>query len=348
MRQAQIFDGKSFERHVKSVIDTFKGSKSIFDHGIRVNDSAVGQYGSYLEQELTEILPDILKQQYPDKPALTVFDVRNEGALAKVLIRKIKGYEGKHTREHENKENPTKGKITVAYDQTGMRIEEESASSDYKEIDLLRAAAYGDPLDSSLIEAHDESYKTCVDEIAWVGIRDDKNNLIQPGLFNRTDVDTDLSANVTAAWSTATGIQMYNDIQSMFTKIAGKANGIASLLPTHLATSAEVAARLMSTPYAVTANNIVLTPVSVWEMIKQNTTIKTLVATKHAKNLVATNKDMTCLFNPARSNMSLYIPQPLKFSEVFKRGFSYEFESMFRVAGVGINQKFSFAYLKGI
>lgn len=343
MFKPRIYDTASFGRLQKSLVDHAINA-------VRMKDASVAVNGAYLEQQLTYIIPEVLKQEYPERPALSIFDISNEGALEKLLVRRIKGYQGQHQRDVDNLGNPSKGAITVSYDAKGMRIDDFSAVSYYKEIDLMRALKYNDPLDASIIEAHDESYKTRADNIAFLGMQDESGNLLVEGLLNRSDVDTDLSVDSTDTFENLTddGVAMYNNIKGLYATISGKAAGVATLKPDTLVTSPEVLTLLETTTYGTTTSTG-FNEKSVAEMIKQNLGITELRATLHAVDLDDSGTtDRLVLFNRQKINMSLYIPQPLKFYEVFKDGPRYKIESDFRMAGLGINRKTSFGYLKGV
>jgi hypothetical protein len=347
-RQGRIYDAKSFDVLVNSLKDSFVNSRTLKQNGMNVADAAVTVYGAYLQQELTYIIPTVLKQEFPDKPALSIFSVSNEGALEKILIRKMKSFSGLHTREIENKTQP-KGVIAVGYDATGIKVEEFGAISNYKESDLLRSAMLGDPLDASIIEAHDESYKTVADQIAWLGMSNEAGTTLVEGLLNNSNVDSSLQGNATGTFTTASGQTMYNDIKAMVATQHGACKGTTSLHVDTLVTSPRVYSLLASTTYGTSSTADYQNPMTVLEMVKKNLGITGVYATSHATGLDTGvgGTDRLVLFNRQPKVMQLYIPKPLTFSEVFKRTFNYEIESMFRIAGLGINQKVGFAYLKG-
>ena len=346
-RQGKIYDAKSFDILVNSLKDSFVTSKTLKQNGMNVNDVAVTSYGAYLQQELTYIIPTVLKQEFPDKPALSIFSVSNEGALEKILIRKMKSFSGEHTREIENKTQP-KGVIAVGYDATGIKVEEFGAISNYKEMDLLRSAMLGDPLDASIIEAHDESYKTVVDKIAMLGMTNEAGTTLIEGILNNSNVLSGLYGNATASFSSATGLQMYADIKALVAAQIGACKGASALHADTIITSPRVYALMASTTYGTSSSDY-QNPMTVLEMVKKNLGITAVYASAHATGLDTGvgGTDRMVIFNRQPKVMQLYIPKPLTFSEVFKRTFNYEIESMFRVAGLGINQAVGFAYLKG-
>jgi len=348
MFNGRIYDAQSFDLMTKSLIDGFTKSRTLGTHKIAINDAAVNSYGNYLEQQLTYIIPQVLKQEYPDTPALNIFNVSNEGSLEKIIITRMKSYTGTHTREHENKGTP-KGVIAVGYDASGIKVEEFGAISNYKELDLLRSAVLGDALDAGIIEAHDISYKTVADKIALLGMSNEAGTSLVSGLLNRTDNVTALAASGTGIWTAAstTGVTMYNDIKNLVALQHGECKGAMSLHVDTLITSPQIYTLLATTTYGTNSSDY-QSPVSVLDMVKKNLGITAAYASAHCVGIDTASRSRLVLFNRQPKCMTLHIPQPLKFSEVFKKNFSYEIESMFRIAGLKVNQKVSFAFLKNL
>lgn len=345
MYNGKIYDAQSFEVMKKSFVDNFTKSRTLGSHNLLIQDAAVNSYGAYLEQQLTYIIPQVLKQEYPDTPALNIFNVSNEGSLEKIIVTRMKSFTGQHTREHENKGTP-KGVIAVGYDASGIKVEEFGAISLYKELDLLRAAMLGDALDASIIEAHDISYKTVADKIAFLGMSNEYGTSLVTGILNSTPLAA-CTGTATSLYSAAstTGLTMYSDIKKIVSAQIGECGGAMSLHVDTLVTSPRVYATLASTTYGTSSSDY-QNPITVLEMVKKNLGITAAYATKWCSELDGTGKDRIVLFNRQPKCMTLHVPQPLKFSEVFKRNFSYEIESMFRIAGLKINQKVAYAYLK--
>lgn len=339
--QAMIYDTKS----IMAMKDSFVGIGNRY-----IKDASVAVSGNYLEQQLTYILPKVFKQKYPARPALDIFNISNEGALEKLLVRRIKGYQGQHQRDVDNAGNPSKGVITVAYDATSMRIDDFSAVSYYKQLDLQRAIKFNDPLDASIIEGHDESYKTRMDRIAFLGMQDESGTTLVEGLLNNSLVDPSLSLNAGGTFQSygSDGVAIYTQIKNLWEEMAAKTGGVEELMPDTMVCSPLTLALLRATTYGTGVTGI-QNPMSVLEMVQKNLGITMVKSTNTAALLdgVGTT-DRLCLFNRTEECMTLYIPQPLQFFEVFKDGPRYKIESNFRPAGLGINQRIAFGYLKGV
>ena len=345
----RFYDGKATTRMIASFKDAFTKSGTLKDHinPAIFNDATVQGYGSYLEQQLIYVIKEVFQREYPEMPAMRLFAMSNEGSIEKVLLRRMKTFSGAHTREHENKSDPAKGVISVAYDGTGMRIEDYEANSSYTEEDLARAAQMNDPLDASLMEAHDLSYKTAIDYAAFLGLKDDEGNVLTEGLLNNSQVASDLTDNATATFTGMEGTVMYNNIKAMWAKHTGSLGGLQSMWPKYLVSSPRIVSLLSSTTYGTSTSDY-QNHMSIVEMCKKNLGME-VIATNRASGLdgITGGGDRICMFNNDPRYIKLYIPKPLTFSEVFKHFFRYEFASKFRVAGVAINQQRIFSYLKG-
>lgn len=348
INKPRVYDGASVSDMVASFKDAFLTSKTLKKHinPAVFSDATVQGYGSYLEQQLVYVIKEVFGRVYPEMPALEIFPISNEGAIEKILMRRMKTYSGGHTRTNENKSDPNKGIITVSYDGTGQIIEDFEADSSYTETDLARAAQMNDPLDSSLMEAHDMSYKTTIDGAAFLGLRDEEGNTINEGLLNNSQVHPDLEDNA-STFTGMDGVTMYKAVKEMWAKHTGVLGGVQSMWPKMLVSSPRIVSLLFSTTFGTNSSDY-QNPLSVAEMIKKNLGME-IRATNRAAGLDTGigGGDRLCMFNNDPRFIKLYIPKPLTFSEVSKVKFRYEFASMFRVAGVAINQQKIFSYLKG-
>jgi hypothetical protein len=319
-----------------------------------VKDDGVTNMGAYLEYHLTYVVPKVLSVKYPDQPALELFSVSNEGELEKVILRRMKTYAGKHTREIENKTNP-KGVISVSYSANGIRVEDFGAISTYTQRDLLRSARLNDPLDSSLIQGHDESYKRWINEIAFTGMKDEQNNTLVEGLLNNSNVASALSIDATYAFNhaNATGFQMYKDIKGLYEAMGARAGGNPELMPDTIVTSPRVLLSMRTTTYGTSTVGGTVGDVeninTVEEMVRAKLGISEIRSTNDAVNLDGTGTtDRLCMFKRTPDSMVLHIPKPLTFGEIIKpSSFRYQIESEFFVAGLNIFRDTSWGYLKG-
>lgn len=372
--QARIYDGISYTDMVDSAkvslgqkhnrpVTIFKdqllrdmhtvGEKIFRDKHKFVNDAGVTNMGAYLEYQLTYVVPQVLTVMYPEQPAMELFSISNEGSLEKVILRRMKTYSGKHTREHENKTN-NRGVITVAYSANGMRVEDFGATSTYTQRDLLRSAQLNDAIDSSLISGHDQSYKTWINDIAFLGMKDEQENVLVEGLLNNSQVHANVSIDATYAFNnaSASGFQAYKDIKDLYNALVSLAGNNPALRPDTIVSSPRVITYLVTTTYGTSTvgggvgdvENIT----TVAEMVKRLLGITELRSTVTAELLdgVGTT-DRLCMFKRSSDAMVLHVPKPLTFSEVFKRGFRFEIESEFFVAGLNIFRDTVFGYLKG-
>jgi hypothetical protein len=364
---ARIYDGTSYVTMKDSMKAFYSNSQLVIpnkqlvqdmimaskdNQKIQINDAGVTTTGAYLEYQLTYVVPQVLQVVYPDQPALELFSVSNEGTLEKVILTRMKAFQGKHTREFENK-TKNKGVITVSYASNGIRVEDFGATSSYKDKDLMRAAQLGDPLDASLIQGHDISYKAWINEIAFTGIQDEKGFSLIEGLLNNSQVNSSVVKNATYAFNSAsvTGFYMYTDIKNLWNAMCAIAGGNPALFPDTIVCSPRVLAAMQSTTYGTsTVGSVgsVENITTVLEMVKRLLGITEIRSCLQASNLDGSGTtDRLCMFKRGPEAMKLHIPKPLTFSEVFKRGFAYEIESEFFVAGMNIYRDINFGYLKG-
>jgi len=347
---SKLYDGDSIELMKSSWVKQFAQKDNFTRHNLPITDTGVTNAGSYLEYQLTYVVPRVLKRIYPATPALELFSVSNEGTLEKIILNRMKTFSGSHYREHEQKSNPNRGMITVAYNANGMRIEDFEASSEYKEIDLLRAAQMNDPLDASVIEAHDESYKTAIDNIAFLGMQDEQGNTLVEGLLNNSQVNSTVALNSTYTFDSASnnGVTMWNDLKKLYNALIALSGGQQMLWPDTIVTSPKVYGYLATTTYGTGTSSPTNAQnyKTIMQMLKEMLGITEIRATNRAVGLDTGTTDRLCMFNRKADNMMLYIPQPLKFSEVAKIKFNYSIDSMFRVAGLNIFRNSVFGYLK--
>ena len=372
--KARIYDGMSYTSMVNSAkenlakkhntpVTIYKdqlfrdmqtvGGELFQDKAKFVNDAGVTNMGAYLEYQLTYVVPQVLTVMYPDQPALELFSIDNSGELEKVILRRMKTFSGQHTREHENKTN-NRGVISVAYSANGMRVENFGATSTYAQVDLQRAAQMNDPLDSSLIAGHDESYKKIINQVAFLGLKDEQENTLVEGLLNNTQINSAVSLDATYKFdhASASGFLMYKDIKGLWVALCALSGNNPALRPDTIVTSPRVLNLIMSTTYGTSTvgggagdvENIS----TIGEMIQRLLGITEMRSTVTASLLDGTGTtDRLCMFKRSSDAMVLHVPKPLTFSEVFKRGFRYEIESQFFVAGLNIFRDTVFGYLKG-
>jgi hypothetical protein len=181
---------------------------------------------------------------------------------------------------------------------------------------------------------------------------DEQGNTLVEGLLNNSQVNSAVALNATYAFDSASnsGYQMYADLKGLWAALCALAGGNATMFPDTVVTSPRCLATLMTTTYgtiaagATGANNMI----TIAEMLKQYLGITQIRSCVQAVNLdTNSTKDRLCMFKRSSDEMVLHIPKPLTFSEVFKKGFSYEIQSQFFVAGLNIFRDTTFGYLKG-
>ncbi len=342
IKNGKIYDGSS----LKILTESFKSAYGEMNTKKGINDvTTIATGGMYLEQQLREILPDILNQAYPEMPLLKFMPVDNSGALMQSIIQRAQSFEGRHVQKHETAN--TTGTISVNRTGREQVIVEYEAGSSYSDTDLQRSILLNENIDSALIEGHNISYMTIIDQIGFEGIYLSDGTKVTDGLSNYTNVISSLVNTATAAFSSATGLQIYNDIALLYNEMIGQAGGAEELRPTTIVLPplqyGIISAALMTGTSPVTGY------LTVREFIEKNLNVKIYASNRmKAKGTAPSGSDRLVMFNNDRRNIRFHLPQPLQFAPIFVHGFKYDLQSKFRIAGLGINRNNAIGYLDGI
>ncbi len=342
IKTGKIYDGASAAEIATSFSDAFK-SKHMND----ANTVAVG--GMYLSQQLQEILPQILNQIYPNMPILKILAVDNSGALMQSLIQRVQSFSGRHQAKHET--SNTAGVITVNRTAREQLIFEYEGTTEYSDTDLKRSMLLNENIDTAIIEGHQWSYQTMMDEISFNGIslkqNDGSATPVTEGLTNYSDV---ISANYLTAGATfaaSSGLEMYNSIKGLYDTMVGQAGAAEELRPNKIVLPPKQFAILATTIMTGTSPVMTAGQDTVLSFIERVLGVK-VYASSRCVAASDTGTDLLIMLSATYDNMRLFIPQPLQFAPVFIKGFKYMLESKFRIAGLGVNRANAIGYLKTI
>lgn len=340
MKNGQVYDGSS----IKLFEDSFKGAYGEMNAKRGITDSnTIAAGGSYLEQQLRQVLPEVLGELYPEMPLLNILSVDNSGALSQSLIQGAKNFDGEHKFNHEA--GKTKGVITVNRTAREQLIYGLDAESSYTDIDLQRSILLNEKIDVELIEGHNQSYMKLIDQIGFEGISLPTVGVVTEGLTNFTQTDGDLVKTASATFAASAGLVIYQEIQNLYNEMVGKAGGNEALRPNVVILPVKqysiVATELMTGTSPVTGFT------TVKEFIESKLQVK-LYASNRLKGKGAGSTDRMIMLNNDRRNIRFHIPTPLRFAPVTVKGFNYLLESNFRIAGVGFNRSNAIGYLDAI
>lgn len=340
MIKNKIYDGNSFDVLEKSFVSAFAEMST----KNRIMDATVANGGTYIECQLREVVPGILKQVYPDMPFLNFMSVNNSGALAQSIVQRVEGFAGRHYAKHES--SNTSGAITINRAAREQLVVEYEGNSIYSDTDLRRSILLGEGIDTSLIEAHNFSFMTMVDEIGFLGATLPGGERISDGIANYQSFIADLKLTATSPFVMATaGLVMYNDVARLYNKIVGLSGASEQLRPKIIVLPVEQFSVLSTA--LMTGTSPVTGFLTVREFLETNLKVK-IYASNRLKGQGTGGTDRLVMFNNDSRNMQFYLPQPLQFAPVQLEGFHYKLFSKFRMAGMGFNRSNAIGYLDGI
>lgn len=339
------FDGQSAKYLAKSarILDRrarpWDGKSTLF------RDAPMTGTGYFLEQQLTYIIPEILKMEMPNRPMLDLLEADNSGAYDKMIIQRMGVFEGRH--QPKNPGALKDSTITVDTRMNAMLVVDFQGSSTYDYISLNKSKQLNENIDTRIIEAHNESYRTIVDEVALLGYSGDaSSNAYVAGLANSPYVPASNQLTAGHDWTdpATTGNDIVDDLLSLRNQIYSLGGGNPLWLSNVVLCSPEQFIILNGKNFAVTGFNSSETVMSYCE---RQYGMK-FYASQHLVGKGVGGKDRLVMFNNDRKALRLMLPLPLTFSAVDPQAFDFRISSMFRVAGVNIFQPTTVGYLDAI
>ena len=332
------FNGQSFKAMAKSarVLD----SKSA--NGVAFKDAPLSGTGYFLEQQLTYIVPEILKMEMPNRPMLDILEADNSGAYDKMIIQRLGVFEGRH--QPKNPGALKDSTITVDTRMNAMLVVDFQGSSTYDYVSLNKAKQLNENIDTRIIEAHNESYRTIVDEVALLGYSgDEKSNAYVAGMANSPLVPVENQLTAGHDWTdpSTTGNDIVEDLLAIRNQIYSTGGGNALWLANTVLLSPEMFIIANGKNFSVTGFS---TSETVMSYCERQYGMK-FYASQHLKGAAANGGDRIVMFNNDRRALRLMLPLPLTFSAVDPQAFDFRISSMFRVAGVNLFQPSTVGYL---
>lgn len=340
--QDKKFNDKSFGAMVESIRPAFSKVQTKF------KDAAVGPVsaaGTFLEQQLTYIVPEILKQEMPNRPMLDILTPDNSGAYDKMILQRLGTFEGRH--QVKNPGALKDSTITVGTNVNAMLVLDFQGSSTYDYVSLNKAAQLNEKLDTRIIEAHNESYRTIVDEVAVLGYNGgNSSNAYVAGLANSPLVPEDSKLTAAHDWKAAatTGNEIVEDLLSLRNRIYGVGGGNSLWMANTVLVSPEDFIILNGKNFSVTGFT---TSETVMSYCEKQYGMK-FYASEHLRGAAGDDKDRVVMFNNDARALKLALPLPLTFSAVEAQAFDFRISSMFRIAGVNLFQPSTVGYLDNI
>lgn len=343
MENGKIYDAESAELLVKSFsecgVDVLKKGKTILD------SNTIAQGGMYLEQQLRVVMPRILAQVIPDLSLLRFITVDNSGGLGQTIIQRAESFNGEFKEVNEIASN--KGVITVNRNAKELQIKEYEAESAYSDTDIRRSIVYGENLDTSLMYANDRIYRQFLDKVGYIGLPDNKDNIVNPGI-SKLDAVINPANILTSAntFANLSGLEIYAEIETLYNKMFGLAGGSSELIPNVVVVPPKQFSRLTTGLPVGTAPQLAVS-LTVKNLIETNLGIK-IYSSKNLEGAGVSDSDRLIMLNNSRDNLSFILPEPLHFAPVFIKNFHYTIASKCRVAGISFNRREALGYLDGI
>lgn len=306
-----------------------------------ITDEPVDGLGFFLQEELTTILPEILKQELPNRPALDIFEVDNSGAYDKQIVTRLANISGRH--QPTNLTSMKNASINVGTTANGLLVIDYKASSEYSWREANKSKVTREPIDQYILEAHNESYRTIIDEVSWKGIKDANGQLISQGALNSDNI---VSANKLVKkydWQdkNTTGEQIVEDITSIKNQIYALGGGNDLWDPDTYIMSPRDFQVITTKIFSVSGFQSSMT---VRKFCEANFGMK-FYATNECVNAAGRGKDRVLAFKNDGRCVKLHIPLPLTFAPLRPEDFNFILTSMFAVAGLNFRQASTFGWL---
>lgn len=339
------FDGQSFKGLAKSARILDSRARVTGREGTVFRDAPMSGTGYFLEQQLTYIVPEILKMEMPNRPMLDILEADNSGAYDKMIIQRMGVFEGRH--QPKNPGALKDSTITVDTKMNAMLVVDFQGSSTYDYVSLNKAKLLNENIDTRIIEAHNESYRTIVDEVALLGYDGGQgSNAYVAGLANSPLVPADNMLTAGHDWTdpSTTGNDIVDDLLALRNQIFALGGGNSLWMVNTVLLSPEAYIIVNGKNFSVTGFS---TSDTVMSYCERQYGMK-FYASQHLRGAAAGGKDRVVMFNNDRKALRLMLPLPLTFSAVDPQAFDFRISSMFRVAGVNLFQPSTVGYMDAL
>ncbi|MGE4267168.1 MAG: major capsid family protein [Deferribacterales bacterium] len=273
--------------------------------------------------------------QYPDNVFLNNLGItiNNEGGYA----RTIQSLRMKPTGSYELSTNGDTGKniIGISGDDSDIKVYSHDAKSRWNERELQEAALSGKNLVQLYLEAHNEAYQKKLDYIGFMGAKG------STGLLNYSGYTTTAAGKLASAMTAA---EMYTAISGLINAQWAGCKNIMAYKANVVLMPDSVYNRLSTTVYSTTGDN----PASVLVALQKNFAGVQFISSARAEADQLGGTSKTVAFSNNRNAMQFRLPVPLRTSNIFTRGFSFEVEGYFSVAGCDFLENTAFRGLSGL
>ena len=216
-------------------------------------------------------------------------------------------------------------------------------SSEYDWRTANKSRLLNEGIDADIVDAHNESYRTVVDEICWKGIKDANGQLITEGALNTSQVVTENKLTKAYDWHavTTSGEQIVSDLVSIKNQIYALGGGNDLWDPDTFIMSPRDFQIINTKIFSVSGFQSSMT---VRKFCEANYGMK-FYATNECANAAGQGKDRVLAFKNDPRCVKLHLPLPLQFAPLRTEDFNFILTSMFAVAGLNFRQASTFGWL---
>lgn len=307
------------------------------DQTMKTSGFADAYAGTVLARNLTAVDPQIFEKKYPELSFVNSGIVAdNTGGYARRIQSLRKREQGGFSTAGDVSGN--KGKISLAGEDSTMKVVEREAESDWTDSEIKEAALQNINLVSDYVTAHNRVYMREIDVIGYLGIPDKAGTT---GLLNHAGFT---SGAATGAIGTLTAQQMYDDFADLINSQWNAVNNT----PEYKANNVDMPIYVLNT-LMVTILNTAAGSSSVLTALQANFPGVNFRGTFRADNAGGAGVSHTVAYSINSESMKMRIPVPLTVGEIIKVGsFNFHMDSKYRIAGLDVLEDTSGYIMTGL
>lgn len=276
--------------------------------------------GVVLEQHLIQVDPTVLERQYPELAFMNSgIEANNSGGYAQAVQTLRIMEQGSFSTAGDR--TTSKGKISISAEQGMIKVTEKEAFSDWTDTDLRQAALGNINLMDRLLGAANKVYMQEIDYAGLLGV--DANE----GLLNHSLFAAEAS---TYDSTTATGVQMYNEVSELITDQWNAVSNIGAFKADRVIFPFSVMNRLNATLLKEEAGSE-----TVMAALIKNFPSVTFLSSHRAESVGG--QRVMVAFSASSEGLIFRLPQPLMIGEIFKvSSFKSAVDYKYRIAGLDV------------
>lgn len=290
--------------------------------------------GTVLERQLTAVDPNLFRKKYPELTFVNSgIDVSNIGGFANIIQSlRVQDLGGFRTAGDNSSD---KGKISLAGEQSTIKVIERQAESDWSDSEIKQAELEGINLPNEYVKAHNGIYLREVDEIGLTGVEGNE------GLLNNT---TFASTSATDVAENLTPKQLYDEIANMIRRQWNRVNSTPQYKG-KMVYMPERVYNLITTEILDTAASTK----SVLTALQDNFKDVKFTPSFRAEDAGPGGVSITMIFSTNPEAMKMRIPLALQIGKIIQlKSFTFNVESKYRIAGLDILESTAGEKLTGL